>query len=110
MSTTRQIPFLILRTAQWPLCRCMPFVLTHLKVVHARASAHAVILAFEEVVEPSKHELVDRTVGDRTNRFEAWTYGAVWAPPSKMLPGADHDALVGPRQLVRTLRAHSSKV
>src|SRR5271170_1756140 len=110
MSSARQIPFLILRISQWPLCGAMPFVLSHLKVVDAGSRDDAVIFTLEEVIKPREHQFIDRAVGNRANSFESWTYGTVWTAPSQMLPRANHDALVIPREFIGTVRAHSVKV
>src|SRR5271156_3705888 len=110
VSSARQIPFLILRFSQRPLGGAMPFVLSHLKVVHVGSRDDAVIFPFKEVIEPCEHQFIDGAIGHWTNSFEPWAHWTVRTSPSQMLPWADHYALIIPRQLIGTLGAHSVKV
>ncbi len=80
----------------------VPLVLAHDEIVDARAAidapSDAIVLAFQEVVEPGEAEVVDGTVGGGTDRLQARADRAVRPAPAQMLPRADDDPLVLPRQ------------
>src|SRR5579863_2536711 len=70
----------------------MPLVFAHSEIGDARAAGDLVVLAFEEMIEPSQAQIVDRAVGDSADGMQARADHAFRPTPTQMLPRPDDDA------------------